>query len=274
VAERDMIARDLPLTTGGAPPRSTTIGVWRKRLYRAYFAAEKAIAPGLRSSQYAYYEALRDTLCGEPRWLDLGCGHQVFGDWMTREQDEVVGKARTAVGIDLDWEGLRRHPRLDRKVFGTLEALPFQSGAYDVISANMVVEHLTDPGRVLREVHRLLRPGGRFVFHTPNFYHWGTLLAFLIPDAVKKPLIRFFEGRRAEDVFATHYRMNTAGDVRREAGRNGFRLVRLSLVSSSATLKMLGPVVLLELLYLRLIEHPSLASVRSNMVAVLQKVEA
>lgn len=243
----------------------------RAALYRFYFRAEKRITPALRSSQYAYYEALRSALAGSPRWLDLGCGHQVFADWMTREQEAVIRQSALVAGIDLDWEGLRRHAGIQRRVLGDLTHLPFRSRAWDVISANMVLEHLADPAVVLREIHRALVPGGALVFHTPSLYHWGTLVARALPDGVKKRLIRFFEGRAEEDVFHTHYRINTEAAVRRYAEQCGFEVTAIAHVSSSATLKMLGPIVLLELLYLRLIEHPRLAPLRSGLVVTLRK---
>jgi SAM-dependent methyltransferase len=252
-------------------PRRRTL---RTTLYNLYFRAEKIITPRLRSSQYAYYEALRAQLAPAKRWLDLGCGHQVFAEWMTREQDAVVAQSRLVAGIDLDWQGLRNHTAIDRRVFGDLSQLPFASGSWDVISANMVIEHLLDPGAVLREVHRALAPGGTFVFHTPNFYHWGTLVARALPDGIKKRLVRLFEGRVEADVFETHYRMNTAADVRRRARAAGFEVVELQHVNSSATLKMLGPIVLLELLFIRLIEHPRLAQLRSGLVVTLRKIPA
>lgn len=243
----------------------------RAALYRFYFRAEKRIAPALRSSQYAYYEMLRAALTPGARWLDMGCGHQVFGDWMTREQRDVVERAGVVAGIDLDWEGMRKHPDIRRRVFGDLTRLPFTAGAWNVISANMVVEHLPDPDAVLREVHRALAPGGTFVFHTPNVYHWGTLVARALPDRLKKRLVRFFEGRAEADVFETHYRMNTAAAVRAAAARCGFDVVRLAHVSSNATLKMLGPVVLAELLFYRGIEHPRLEQLRATLVVMLRK---
>lgn len=243
----------------------------RTTLYNLYFRAEKIITPRLRSSQYAYYDALRAQLSPTRQWLDMGCGHQVFAEWMTREQDTVVAQSRLVAGIDLDWNGLRNHSAIDRRVFGDLSQLPFTSGSWDVISANMVMEHLDDPDAVLREVHRVLSPGGTFVFHTPNFYHWGTLVARALPDRLKKWLIRLFEGRVEADVFETHYRINTAAEVRRRANAAGFDVVELRHVNSSATLKMLGPIVLLELLYIRLIEHPRLAQLRSGLVVTLRK---
>lgn len=249
-------------------PRRRTL---RSTLYDLYFRAEKIITPRLRSSQYAYYEALRAQLSPSKCWLDMGCGHQVFAEWMTREQDAVVGQSRMVAGIDLDWQGLRNHTAIDRRIFGDLSKLPFRSGSWDVISANMVMEHLEDPDAVLREVHRTLSPGGTFVFHTPNFYHWGTLVARALPDGIKKRLVRLFEGRVEADVFETHYRVNTAAEVGRRARAAGFEVLELRHVNSSATLKMLGPIVLLELLYIRLIEHPRLAQLRSGLVVTLRK---
>ena len=190
----------MEVTQASRPP----LAAWRPALYRWYWQAERVIAPGLRSSQYAYYERLRDALEGGGHWLDLGCGHQVFGEWMGREEQEVIGRSRAAVGIDLDWEGLRRHRAMPGKVSGDLQRLPFQSGSCAVVSANMVVEHLAEPARVLEEVHRVLRPGGVFVFHTPNYLHWGTLVAARLPERLKKSLIWYFEERQEDDVFPVH----------------------------------------------------------------------
>jgi 2-polyprenyl-3-methyl-5-hydroxy-6-metoxy-1,4-benzoquinol methylase len=243
----------------------------RAAFYRFYFKAEKVITPNLRSSQYAYYDALRTQMAPGARWLDLGCGHQVFGEWMTREQGTVLAQSGMVAGIDLDWEGLKKHPGIRRRVYGDLTRLPFQSGAWDIVTANMVMEHLEDPSVVLREVHRLLAPGGLLIFHTPNFYHWGTLMARSLPEGVKKRLIGFFEGRAAADIFETHYRINTAADVRAHAERAGFQVVRIEHVNSSATLKMLGPIVLAELAFIRLIEHSRLAQLRSSLIVTLKK---
>lgn len=255
-------------TVGSRLPNRQTL---RSALYRFYFRAEKRIAPTLRSSQYAYYQALRTALTPASRWLDLGCGHQVFADWMQREQQDVIDRSGMAIGIDLDWQALRHHGGIDRRVFADLTDLPFRNASCDVISANMVMEHLADPARVLAEVHRTLVPGGLLVFHTPNYYHWGTLVAKSLPQRPKKALIRFFEGRDEADVFETHYRINTVAAIRHYASRCGFELVDLQQVSSSATLKMLGPIVLLELGYIRLIERPSLAALRSALVVTLRK---
>lgn len=242
----------------------------RKFLFRAYWKAESIIVPGLKSSQYSYYEILRRIVTGT-EWLDMGCGHQVFAEWMTKEQAEVTANCRDIVGIDLDWAGLRAHPAISRKVFGDLTRLPFNRESFTLVSANMVVEHLDDPEAVLREIHRILGNSGKFIFHTPNYNGWPTRIASLIPESVKKKMIWLLEKRKEEDVFPTYYRMNTEGAIRRLAARTGFSVQEIALVSTSCATVVLGPVAWIELLFIRLIRGKSGAKFRSNIIAVLSK---
>lgn len=243
----------------------------RQALYRTYWRFERRIAPGLRSSQYAFAERLAAEMAGAPAWLDVGCGRRPFPDWMPDQERTVVARARHAVGIDLDLASLRDHQSYPHKLLATADALPFPSETFDLASANMVVEHLPNPAATLSEIRRVLKPGGRFVFHTPNRRHWPLWLAAHVPDRIKLPLVRFLEGRRAEDVFPTHYRFNDPRTIAREAARAGFSVERLDLVSTSATLVMLGPLVLPELLWIRALQRPALAGLRSNIVGVLRR---
>jgi ubiquinone/menaquinone biosynthesis C-methylase UbiE len=203
--------------------------------------------------------------------MDLGCGHQVFADWMMAEQTQVLSSCRKAFGVDLDWSGLRAHPGIANKIFADLTHLPVQSNSMEVVSANMVAEHLQEPAAVLREVHRILKPGGVFVFHTPNFLGLNTQIAARVPESIKKALIRLLENRKAEDVFPTHYRINTCADIRQLAGQTGFIVDDITMVSSSAATIMLGPVAWIELLYIRWLQAEKRATYRSNIVAVLRK---
>jgi SAM-dependent methyltransferase len=245
----------------------------RRTLFRFYWWAEQKIVPGLRSSQYAYYDKLRGALDGRREWLELGCGHQVFAEWMTHEQEDLLA-SRNVIGIDLDWEGLRRHPGITRKVFGDLRRLPIRSESMDVVTANMVVEHLDDPVSVLREACRVLRPGGTFVFHTPSYFHWVTRLSARAPEWLKKAAIGVLDGRAATDVFPTFHRLNTADAIRQCAKEAALDVSDIAYCSGSATLPMLGPLVLLELLYIRLIQRKSFEPLRSNLVVTLTKPAA
>ncbi len=245
----------------------------RRAMYRVYCKLLKIIVPTLRSSQYHYYETLREYTSRHPDWLDLGCGHQVFPEWMKGEEQEIASSVRLAVGIDYDVPSLRDHQAISNRLAGDIARLPFPDGTFDLVSANMVVEHLADPTAGLREICRVLKPGGFFVFHTPNYHNFWVFLASLMPDFVKAIAIRVLEERSENDVFPTHYRLNTARAIRKHAIRSGFAVRDLRLVSTSAMTWALGPLSAFELLVLRLLERPAFSGLRADIVAVLEAPE-
>jgi ubiquinone/menaquinone biosynthesis C-methylase UbiE len=245
----------------------------REALFRFYWKLEKILHPKLRYSQAHYCAKLKQVIPLGCAWLDLGCGHQMFANWMMAEEYELVQRSRQLIGIDLDWDGLRKNKFVSGGVLGNLEALPFPSASFDVATANMVVEHLANPEAVLREVRRVLKPGGLFIYHTPNVRSFMIRIASMMPQSLKNFLAEKLEGRKEEDVFPTCYRMNTMADIRRLATASGFRVECLQSVSTSAITALLGPVAIVELLYLRLLEAQSLEGIRSNLIAVLSKSE-
>jgi ubiquinone/menaquinone biosynthesis C-methylase UbiE len=241
------------------------------RLLDFYWSLEKIFCPTLKYSQHHYYETLRCLIPDQCAWLDLGCGHQMFGDWMTAKEKELTGRALMLAGIDLDWEGLRENVVVSGRIFGSLDKLPFGSGVFDVATANMVVEHLENPATVLQEVHRVLRPGGLLIFHTPNLHSVSISLSAKMPQTWKNFLAEILEGRKEGDVFPTFYRMNIRRVIERNAAENGFLVQQVQSVSTCAMTAMLGPFAIIELLYLRMLEAKQLAAYRSNLIAVLKK---
>lgn len=243
----------------------------RGLLFRFSWAMEKRIVPGNRSSQHDYHDLLAPYIQPGVAWLDLGCGHQVFADWMMAEEAAMTSRAGYVCGIDRDEASMRNHQHLRDLVKGDLNRLPFSGAAFDVVSANMVVEHLEQPGEVLREVWRVLRPGGVFVFHTTNRRNFKVALADQLPQGLKNRLIRLLEQRKPEDVFPTRYAINTVEQVRQLAVKSGFEMTRLETVNGSPSTSMLGPVVIGELLTFRWLRRPEYGEFRTNILAVLRK---
>ncbi|MDR1586355.1 MAG: class I SAM-dependent methyltransferase [Treponema sp.] len=97
-----------------------------------------------------------------PRILDIGCAtgalllylHGRGWDVTGVEISPSAGYARDKRGLDV-----RSLP---------LEECRFPGGAFDVVLASHLIEHLNAPAAFVEEVHRLLRPGGRFFVTTPN----------------------------------------------------------------------------------------------------------
>ena len=247
---------------------------FRKTLFKFYYRAEALIAPGLRNAQFAYRDVLKSMLMSETRWLDIGCGRRLFPEWMPgADAEEILLRTRVEAifGLDPDLASLRDNHFVKYRVVGDAGSLPFANSSFDLLTANMVVEHIAEPHALLSEIHRVLKPNGMFLFHTPNANSYATLMARVVPESVKVNLIAFFEGRKEEDVFRTFYRVNTPARVEELSRTAGFQVLELRRVESTAQAVMLGPLVIPELLWIRLLRLASLRNLRSNLIVVLQK---
>jgi SAM-dependent methyltransferase len=114
----------------------------------------------------AYGSALltaKAILGGTGRLLDVGCG---LGGFLARAL--AVGFA--AEGNDLsEYSRSVIKQRLDLDIhLGELGSLGFATGHYDVVSNWDTLEHVLDPRALLKEMHRILKPGGILVLRTIN----------------------------------------------------------------------------------------------------------
>jgi len=243
----------------------------RNGLNTIYWWLEKRIDAQTKSSQYLYSETLRSHLGVGRRWLDVGCGRQVLPDWIP-DQASLVSAAKLAVGLDYTEESIDGNRQLSCLIVGDVENMPFAATSFDIVSANMLVEHLAKPLETLREIYRILSPGGHFIYHTSNFQFYMIFVASLVPQKVKNKIIKVAEGRSAEDVFPTQYRMNTLKAIAPMAEDSGFQVVECHCVNSSSTSDMIfGPFVILTLFIRRLLRWDRLRQFRSNFIVVLEK---
>ena len=94
--------------------------------------------------------------------LDLGCGSGRF-------LDTATGLGWDATGLDPDPLAVAAGRKRGRKIEqGGLPATGLNSDRFDAVTMNHVVEHLHDPVAALRDVHRILKPGGNVWAATPN----------------------------------------------------------------------------------------------------------
>lgn len=103
-----------------------------------------------------------------PRILDVGCG--------TGANLLMLSEYGDAEGVDISEDALAfcRERGLDKVKLGAGEALPYEDGTFDLVTGLDVVEHLDDDLAGLREMRRVLRPGGRVLLFVPTFmFLWG-----------------------------------------------------------------------------------------------------
>lgn len=243
----------------------------RGLLYRIYWQAERVVLPGFKAPQAQYEDLLKDYVSSNTRWLDVGAGHQVLSSWRFAEEKELVELCRVIVGFDCELEALRKHRTIQLRCQGDMGSLPFGDNCFDLVTANMVVEHLQQPDVQFREIYRTLKSGGCFIFHTPNGLGYSVLLARLLPGMVKRGLIRLLDGRRTEDIFDTYYYANTQNAIMMLAKSSGFQISKLEMVIASAELAVIPPLAFLELLFIRLLTTSRLRAFRSNIITILRK---
>lgn len=203
--------------------------------------------------------------------MDLGCGHQILPPWRAQSEAKLVKTAGAVVGIDYDLDSLNRHASISLKARADIERLPFANDSFDLATANMVVEHLEDPDAQFREIWRVLRPGGSFLFHTPNAFSYTTVLARMIPDAPKSRLANLLDGRPGGDVWKTYYRVNSERKIRWLASTTGFDVSEVRFIASSAELAVIPPLAALELVWLRMLMTKTLRRFRPNIIVLLRK---
>ncbi|MGW3343969.1 class I SAM-dependent methyltransferase [Nonomuraea rubra] len=108
------------------------------------------------------------------RVLEIGCGAAQCARWL-------AGQGARVAAFDISHRQLRHSQRLDLDtgvrvpvVQADAEVLPFAGGAFDVAcSAYGALPFVADPAAVFREVRRVLRPGGLFVFSVSHPIRWA-----------------------------------------------------------------------------------------------------
>lgn len=165
------------------------------------------------------HEAVRAALPERGRALDLGCG-------VNTDLEGYRTPAREVWGTDFEAHPELRHAEWFRPL-GKGGAIPFPDAHFDLVVAVMVLEHVLDPRAFLREVARVLRPGGCFVGHTISGTHYVTgirRLIGLLPHGVNQALVKRLYGRAEVDTFPAFYRLNTESRVRRVCAAAGLEL--------------------------------------------------
>ena len=131
---------------------------------------------GWRRGEEAWSEALAAVAGARPRSvLDAGCGDGLFARQIA---------APTVVGVDASAAMVERaHERGVDARQARIEELPFAGGEFDVVVCNWVLYHLPDVEAGIREIARVLRPGGCFVGIYNRERHMEELWSSLRPEA-------------------------------------------------------------------------------------------
>jgi len=166
----------------------STIQEWNER-YALKFAGAEALPRAQR--------VLLSLVGSGQRVLDVGCGS---GFYTTQFRD--LGNKMAATDITV--EGVRTvvQTGIPVTLSDVEKGLPFADESFDMVPFIEVVEHLLRPDLALREIRRILRPGGLLLLTTPNYAHWVLRLLYLfgvLPVGLRSRPYAGFASRRQAD---------------------------------------------------------------------------
>jgi 2-polyprenyl-3-methyl-5-hydroxy-6-metoxy-1,4-benzoquinol methylase len=98
--------------------------------------------------------------------LDIGC----HGGYFTNKIAGIIGNS--VLGLDISENAIRyaknKYSKLNFVVADIEKRVDLEDSAFDTVTAFDVVEHLLNPGFVVKEINRLLKPGGIFIMGIPS----------------------------------------------------------------------------------------------------------
>ncbi len=119
---------------------------------------------------------------GPYRVLDVGCGVKPYYPWFEPYVSEYVG---------LDIGG---NPNAE--LHGTIESIPAEDASFDLVLCTQVLEHCDDPAQGVRELRRVMKPGGHVLALDPR--REG------LPPCPARPLALDARGARAPLPYERH----------------------------------------------------------------------
>ncbi len=133
--------------------------------------------------------------------LDLGCGDGILTEILLNR-----GGARKLVGVDLDpleAQAAEKFAFYERVHVAPANAIPEENGTFDFVLSNSVLEHIPDIEGTIREIGRLLRSGGQFLFTVPTPAFHRNLRGPIVPGISRQRYLETMDRRLAHHHYYT-----------------------------------------------------------------------
>jgi len=233
------------------------------QLFEKYYYSDDSFVDG--TTQF-------HAVCAE--WIPSGSQILEIGAGPTNETSDYLAGIGPVHGIDVSEEVRDNRALTSAQVFGG-DAMPFPSSSVDACVSNFVLEHVPEPATHFREVARVLKSGGVYVFRTPNVWHYVAMAANMLPHSVHMLLANRLRGLgpEAHDPYPTVYRANTRSrlvSLCRDAGMEVQRMIMIEKEPSYGRAHKL--VFFPMMMYERAVNStPLLEFCRANILGVFQK---
>lgn len=200
--------------------------------------------------------------------LEIGSGPS------NKTSDFLSARVALLDGLDID-ERVTSNSALQRAIVYSGRKFPIPDDSYDLVVADYVMEHVEDPKLMLQEINRVLRPGGHFLFRTPNIFHYVSIISRFTPHSFHLAVAN--QARQnsddAVDPYPTFYRFNSRRAILAAVKTASMDCVETRLVEKQPSyLQFNSWAYRLGVAYERVVNSTSfLSGLRSNIFGTLVK---
>ncbi|MGZ4144458.1 MAG: class I SAM-dependent methyltransferase [Actinomycetota bacterium] len=224
----------------------------------------REMRPGWAPSGDLYHAQIAHHVTADTRLLEIGCGRKGF-------PKEALRKGVRPYGVDPDVDAVRRNPTVPFRAAARGEHLPFADASFDLVCSAWVMEHVEQPRAFAAEIARVLAPGGRFVFVTPNGLNPVTWIIRAIPNGLHPAIMRRVQRREVADTYPVRYRINTPRALEQIMGGVGLECESLTM-NDDPTYVAVGPASFrAATIAERLFDLPALQRARIHLLGVYRK---
>ncbi|HYA41279.1 MAG TPA: methyltransferase domain-containing protein [Syntrophobacteraceae bacterium] len=223
---------------------------------------------GSKHPYQIYEDTVKRVLRKDCIVVDIGCGYEA----PDLHKISRLGLAKMLIGLDLvTFTG--NGSAVVTLIRNDVSRISLKNDLANMVISKSVLEHLGDPQRVFKEVHRILEKKGKFIILTPNKYDYSSIIAKIIPNAFHAYIVSKVAGRNVGDVFHTFFLANTYSSIKRFAVNSGFKIITFEYIGQYPAYLTLSPVLfLLGTFYDKLIcKYNCLRQFRGWILAVLEK---
>lgn len=225
--------------------------------------------PGLPRPEHLYFKKIEEKIERGFVVLEIGCGRTPGYGVL-----ESLKHISFFVGLDMDFNHLKLiNKDICKPVYGDAHFEPFTDASFNVIICRSVLEHIECPEKFVQSIDRILKPGGFFIFLTPNKWSYFSVVSRLMPNKYHAYIAKKIYQREEEDTFKTFYRINSRANL-----KNLFE--KTSLIEDEIIMRQQYPIELwfsLVLLYAGILfekivnRSNSLSFLRGNIIGCYRK---
>ena len=235
--------------------------------YRSYVNRFYASRPGWVHGTQLFHELCSRSIPTQSRVLEVGAGP-------SNSTSVFLSELGPLDGVDID-PLVEENEALNRAWVIKDDRYPCEDEQYDACVSNYVLEHVSQPDAHLREIWRILKPGGCYVFRTPNRFHYVSMVAAWTPHSFHRLVANRLRAldEDAHDPYPTFYRLNTRASVKKHAEACGFTVEALDMIESTPSYSAASRVLFFAGLgYERVVSSTSLLEgLRANLLVTLRK---